>query len=113
MNIYLHYGNCSPIMLTVHSHDTVASLEEYLPDDGPHRFYHGEFEISPSFTMAYLEITHEDHIFAMGNAGKQKKVIDAPKKPVETLRQVNDRLTDQFYNHIEGTTLSTVFSRAK
>lgn len=107
LNIYLHYGNCSPLMITLSTHDPVSALEEYLPDDGPHAFYHGEFKINPAFTLAYLGISSEDHIFAVQNETERKKKSSPRKKQmVDAQRQIDDRLNDQFYNHIEGTTMS-------
>lgn len=111
LTIFLHCDGQPGQEVTVDATDTVETLERFLPDGLKHILYHDEVEISPAFTLGFLGVKNGDHILAISRR-KEKRASKKPARklkeaPVEVRRKmVNDRLHDQFFNHIEGTSVS-------
>lgn len=111
LTIWLHYNDLPACEVTVDSRDTVKSLESYLGDDLPHVLYLGEYQMSPVFTLGFIGVKNGDHILAVSKVPDEKCKSLKPSKevieaPVDRKEQVNARLQDQFFNHIEGTSVS-------
>jgi hypothetical protein len=90
-------------------YSTVQSLEAFLPDMPPHLFYFEGFELSPAFSLAFSGVSDNGVITAIPSVREEAPRSLRPTKmgtdkPPPKL--VSDRLTDQFFQHIEGTTSS-------
>jgi hypothetical protein len=103
--IYLTCPGLETVEVCTSPFSTVQSLEAFLPDCPPFSFYLGDFELCASFSLGYYGISNFCTITAIP---AQQQV--APPPPMTALKceppTVADRLTDQFFQHIEGTTSS-------
>lgn len=112
IRVFLHYNGGPGQEVTVDATDTVKSLEAFLPDTLPHRLYLGVFEICPAFTLGFVGVKDGDHVFATSRPEEKRKPLKPARKIKEPneaearRKMVNDRLHDQFFNHIEGTSIS-------
>jgi hypothetical protein len=103
--VYLNYPGMETVEVHLSAYSAVQSLEAFLPDAPPFSFYLGDFELCPSFSLGYYGISDFCVITAI------PAHPDAPAPPAAAPPKcepptVADRLTDQFFQHIEGTTSS-------
>jgi hypothetical protein len=103
--VSLSYPGMAPVEVRTSAYSTVQSLEAFLPDSRPHAFFLGDFELSPSFTLRYYGIQSFCAIAAIPTA-REEPLPDFRRKIARPRPSVSDRLTDQFFQHLEGTTLS-------
>jgi hypothetical protein len=106
--IYLSYPGMDMTEIRVSPQNTVQSLEAHLPDSQPHSFFLDDFELSPAFSLAFSGAYNYCVIVALPSSVPPKPPPPPPKKSrnESAPKQVSDRLTDQFFSHVEGTTSS-------
>jgi hypothetical protein len=104
LSILLDYPGFGTREVQISPYSSVQSLEAFLPDPPPHSFYFGEFQLSPAFSLAFSGVCNNSVITIVPivpeNCGYNEKYEKRPGV------MVADRLTDQFFEHIEGTTKS-------
>jgi hypothetical protein len=103
--LYLNYPGLEPIEVHTSLYSTVHSLEPFLPDSRPHAFFLRDFELSPTFTFGYYGIQNYCAITAIPTASEDPPP-DFHRKVSCPTPSVSDTLTDQFIQHVEGTTSS-------
>jgi hypothetical protein len=96
--LYLRCPGGAPVEVRTGAHCAVRSLECFLPDRPPCAFYLCDFELCANFSLAYYGIASFSVVTAVPAPPRAPPKCEPPA--------VADRLTDQFFRHIEGTTSS-------
>jgi hypothetical protein len=101
--VFIRLNGMDATAIRISPYTTIRELEAYLPDSTTATFFLEGMELSPAFTLSFCGVTDNSVVDIVT---KEKDL--PPKVPTERPPQpkLQDRLADQFYNHVEGTTTS-------
>jgi hypothetical protein len=101
--IFVRLNDLDPTAIRISPYATIQSLEAYLPDSVSAAFYLDGQPLSRSFSLIFSGVTEHSVI----------DVVTCPIEPVQKkvtdphpTGKAQDRMVDQFYDHLEGTTTS-------
>jgi hypothetical protein len=106
--VFVRINGMDPTAIRISPYTTIQALEIYLPDSVTATFFLEGAELPRAFTLSFCGVTDHSVIDVVtrdkdGPANYPEKFLkkESPPEP-----KVQDRLVDQFYNHVEGTTAS-------
>jgi hypothetical protein len=105
--VFVRLNGMDPTAIRISPYATLQSLEVYLPDSVSATFYQDGMELSRSFSLSFCGVTDHSVIDVVARPLETPSVLDIPfEKSSPPPPKVQDKLVDQFYNHVEGTTTS-------
>jgi hypothetical protein len=106
--VFVRLNGMDPTAIRVSPYTTIHTLETYLPDSVSSTFYLDGIELSRSFTLGFCGVTDHSVIDVVTRELESAAAYSYPcmEKSGPAPAKVQDRLVDQFYNHVEGTTVS-------
>jgi hypothetical protein len=106
--VFVRINGMDPTAIRISPYTTIQGLEVYLPDCVTATFFLDGAELPRPFTLSFCGVTDHSVIDVItrdkdGPAQYPDKFLKKTQPPAP---KVQDRLVDQFYNHVEGTTAS-------